>query len=142
MNALFSKRCLGKNITFFVALYSVICLVAYTVYGAVYDYFDIAVFLSMIFAIAAGFVYSLLRSDNKIVGKILDFLNVIMAALLAIGFAVMIKNSIYVWADELNGIKMFGSRGGLAPVVALIAMFVVALVAEIVTCFFRDEKSE
>lgn len=142
MKALFFEKCIGKRVTLFVALYSVLCLAAYTVYGLVYDYFDVAAFLCILLAVAAGLGYFFLASENRRMRKLLDFMTVIMVLLLSFGFAILVKNSVYVWADELNGITMFGSRGGLAPVLVLMTMFLLGLIAEIVACFFEDEKEK
>ncbi len=48
-------------------------------------------------------------------------------------------NSYPVWADRLNNISMYGSRGTLVPVIALLVLMVAAIVAGIVSCFTQKE---
>ena len=142
MKNVFIGKSIGRFVSLIAAVCAVACLIGYTVYGVTYDYFDALAFLCLLFAAAAGFAYFFTQSENALLRRVLAFLNVVMVVFFALAFAIMVKNSIYVWADELNNITMYGSRGGLAPVIALIVAFAVVLVAAIVSCFLDYGKAE
>ena len=91
------------------AALGVVCLAAYCVYGAVFDYFDTGVCIALLLAAACAGVYAL--ADGKPLGA----LSLVSAACLSFALGLFFLNSFPVWADNLNGITMYASRGGLAP---------------------------
>ena len=60
-------------------------------------------------------------------------------ACITFGMGLFFLNSYPVWADRLNNISMYGSRGTLVPVIALLVLMVAAIVAGIVSCFTQKE---
>ncbi|MBC5736374.1 hypothetical protein [Lawsonibacter faecis] len=118
------------------AALGVVCLAAYCVYGAVFDYFDTGVCIALLLAAACAGVYALAE------GKPLGALNLVSAACLSFALGLFFLNSFPVWADNLNGITMYASRGGLAPVVAIAAVMLACILAEIVSCFLSRGKGD
>lgn len=130
----------GKGKMSYVSLISgglcLLDLIIYTIYGAVYDYFDIVAFLALLLAGLCCIGYMLGTSGHT------EWLNLLAVLLLSLSLCLIFLNSIYVWADRVNNITMYGSRGTLAPVITILAINLVSLVAELVTCFCvrKEEK--
>lgn len=113
--------------------FSVLTLIVFCIYGLVYDYFDLAVFLMLLAAAALMALYVLLQV------KAAQLFNLISVFLISCSFALFFLNSYPVWADRLNNIKMYGSRGTLVPVILLIVMFLISTVTGIVSCFQKEK---
>ena len=60
-------------------------------------------------------------------------------ACITFGMGLFFLNSYPVWADRLNNISMYGSRGTLLPVITLLVLMVAAIVVGIVSCFTQKE---
>ena len=112
------------------AVLSAAALIGFTVYGMIYDYFDTVVFLTLALGMAA---YAL---ADKVWSELL---NLAAVACITFGMGLFFLNSYPVWADRLNNISMYGSRGTLVPVIALLVLMVAAIVAGIVSCFTQKE---
>ena len=57
------------------------------------------------------------------------------------GVGLFFLNSYPVWADRLNNITMYGSRGTLFPVISIMILCFVTVIIEIVSCFTRKERN-
>lgn len=110
-----------------------LALAAFCVYGAVYSYLDIVVILALALGAvcAAGYAFV----DHKAT----EFLNLVQILLVSYGVGLFFLNSYPVWADRLNNITMYGARGGLAPVIAIMLMCFVSVFLAIGSCFTRKE---
>lgn len=139
---LFENKSLSKIISLAVSVYTFCCLIFYIIYGAMYDYFDVVALLMCLFGIASAVCYFFLDFNSRMAKTIVAALGILAVACFSATFAIIIVNSIYVWADVLNNITMFGSRGGLAPVITLIILFGMAIVAQIIACFLGSEKQK
>jgi len=119
----------GVRISFLCAAVSLVGLIAYLIYGIVYHYLDSVVLLAFLAGAlcAAGYCF---REE-----AVLGLLNLISAACLSYGVGLFFLNSFPVWADNLNGITMYASRGGLPPVIAILVLLLLAILMEIVSCF-------
>lgn len=104
-------------------------LIAYIIYGVTFDYLDSAVVLTLI----AGVVCA--AADSVLDQKALGLLNLVSAMCLSYAVGLFALNSFPVWADNLNGITMYASRGGLAPVIIVLVLLLAALILEVVSCF-------
>lgn len=102
-------------------------------YGMIYDYFDTVVSLTLALGVAGMAAYAL---ADKVWSKLL---NLAAVACITFGMGLFFLNSYPVWADRLNNISMYGSRGTLVPVIALLVLMVAAIVAGIVSCFTQKE---
>ena len=100
-----------------------VTLVIFCIYGLVYDYMDIAVAFSLVLSVACGAGYVLLHA------KAVEVLNLLQVMCVSWGMGLFFLNSYPVWADRLNGIDMYGSRGTLLPVITILVL-----------CFMRKEK--
>ena len=115
------------------AVLSAAALIGFTVYGMIYDYFDTVVSLTLALGVAGMAAYALADTVWS------ELLNLAAVACITFGMGLFFLNSYPVWADRLNNISMYGSRGTLVPVIALLVLMVAAIVAGIVSCFTQKE---
>lgn len=66
-------------------------------------------------------------------------MNLLAVIFLCFAFGVFFLNNFPVWADNLNNITMYASRGGLAPVIGLVVVFFLSIFTGITSCFMRKE---
>ena len=102
-------------------------------YGMVYDYFDTVVFLTLALGMVGMAAYALVDRAWS------ELLNLAVVACITFGMGLFFLNSYPVWADRLNNISMYGSRGTLLPVITLLVLMVAAIVVGIVSCFTQKE---
>lgn len=126
----------GRKSSILAAGVSCITAIVFCIYGAVYDYFDTGVLIAALLAAVFGVLYA--QKD----GAATAMLNLLGVVSLGIGFGVFFLNSYYVWADRLNHIEMYGSRGTLVPVVAIMVLFILAMVLFIISCFAGKEEKK
>ena len=112
---------------------SAAALIGFTVYGMVYDYFDTVVFLTLALGMVGMAAYALVDRAWS------ELLNLAAVACSTFGMGLFFLNSYPVWADRLNNISMYGSRGTLLPVITLLVLMVAAIVVGIVSCFTQKE---
>ncbi len=110
---------------------NLIALIAFCIYGVVYDYFDSVVCLALILGVVCFVLYALL---DKLFAELLNLAGVFCVTF---GVGLFFLNSFPVWADRLNNITMYGSRGTLVPVVAIILLCFATAFVGIVSCFTR-----
>ncbi|MBD5462582.1 MAG: hypothetical protein HDR24_05915 [Lachnospiraceae bacterium] len=115
------------------AVLNVITLIAFCIYGLVYDYFDTVVFLTFLLGIVFNGLYIFMNR------RITNFFNLFAVVCLSFGVGLFFLNSYPVWADRLNHITMYGSRGTLVPVVTIIILCLVTIILGIVSCFTGKE---
>lgn len=116
------------------ALGSLLTLIVYAIYGAVYLYFDLVVFLALALGVVCAQGYVLCKARWG------GLLNLVCVVCLSFGVGLFFLNSYPVWADRLNNISMYGSRGTLLPVVAIILLVFACVLIEIVSCFTANGK--
>lgn len=116
------------------ALLSLVTLIAYCVYGAMYSYFDFVVFLALALGVACAQIYAIMGSGWTCL------LNLAAAVCLSFGVGLFFLNSYPVWADRLNNIDMYGSRGTLVPVVTIILLLFACILIGVVSCFTLNRK--
>ena len=128
----------GKSISAKLSLIAVavnlITLIAFVIYGTIYSYMDSMVVLSLLLGAVCGLAYALVDK------KATEFLNLVQVLLVSYGVGLFFLNSYPVWADRLNNITMYGSRGTLFPVVSIMILCFVTVIIEIVSCFTRKER--
>lgn len=129
------KKGLSVKAAFCAAALSLLTLIVFLIYGAVYDYLDYMVALSLILGAACAAAYVFV--DHKGV----EFLNLAQVVAVSYGLGLFFLNSHPVWADRLNHIEMYGSRGTLVPVVIIMLMFIGAIVLGIISCFTGKEAA-
>ena len=117
----------------FSALLGVVSLVAFCIYGAVFQYFDLVVLLTIALGVVCmeGYVLSSARPAQ--------LLNMFGVACYAYAVGLFFLNSYNVWADWYGNFTMYGSRGGIAPVVAIMVLLV-CCVTGIISCFTAKGK--
>lgn len=112
------------------AALSLIELIVFCIYGAVYNtYFDIAVVLFLAAAVLCSAGYALLDK------KIAQWLNLVAVFCGTFALGLFFLNSYPVWADWYGGFTMYGSQGGIAPVIVIMVINILAMVLEIISCF-------
>ena len=129
----------GKSVSAKLSLIAVavnlITLIAFVIYGTIYSYMDSMVVLSLLLSTVCGGVYALV--DRKAT----EFLNLVQVLLVSYGVGLFFLNSYPVWADRLNNITMYGARGSLVPVVAVILLCFATAILGIASCFTRKEAA-
>lgn len=118
----------------FSALLGVVSLVAFCIYGAVFQYFDLVVLLTIALGVVCmeGYVLSSARPAQ--------LLNMFGVACYAYAVGLFFLNSYNVWADWYGNFTMYGSRGGIAPVVSIMVLLLVCCVTGIISCFTAKGK--
>lgn len=137
VQALFKDRNMTSYINLGCAAFSVVILITFCIYGAVNRYDDWMVCLDIILAAVCFTGYFIFNSKPT-----LRWLNLLGVFFLSFALTFFFLNSYPVWADELNNITMYNSRGGLAPVITIIVMMLACIIAAIVSCFMPSEEKK
>lgn len=128
-------KSISAKLSLIAAALNLITLIAFVIYGTIYSYMDSVVVLSLLLSTVCGGVYALV--DRKAA----EFLNLAQVILVSYGVGLFFLNSYPVWADRLNNITMYGARGSLVPVVAIILLCFAAAILGIASCFTRKEAA-
>ena len=118
--------------TLIAALLGVISMIVYLIYGVMYSYYDAAVLGGFVL----GIVFTLL--DAALAGIRVKIFSLLAVCSYSFGLGIFFMNSFPVWADRLNGITMYGARGTLAPVVAIMVLMILLILFGIVKCFGKE----
>lgn len=111
------------------SLIGLVTLIIFCIYGLFYQYFDTVVVLGMFFGIICSEVYLHCKA------RAAQCLNVVSILCSSFALGLFFMNSYPVWADRLNNISMYSSRGTLFPVVTILVFQVAAILCEVVSCF-------
>ena len=128
-------KSISAKLSLIAAALNLITLIAFVIYGTIYSYMDSVVVLSLLLSTVCGGVYALV--DRKAA----EFLNLAQVILVSYGVGLFFLNSYPVWADRLNNITMYGARGALVPVVAVILLCFATAILGIASCFTRKEAA-
>ena len=128
-------KSISAKLSLIAAALNLITLIAFVIYGTIYSYMDPVVVLSLLLSTVCGGVYALV--DRKAA----EFLNLAQVILVSYGVGLFFLNSYPVWADRLNNITMYGARGSLVPVVAVILLCFATAILGIASCFTRKEAA-
>lgn len=128
-------KSISAKLSLIAAALNLITLIAFVIYGTIYSYMDSVVVLSLLLSTVCGGVYALM--DRKAA----EFLNLAQVILVSYGVGLFFLNSYPVWADRLNNITMYGARGSLVPVVAVILLCFATAILGIASCFTRKEAA-
>lgn len=128
-------KSISAKLSLIAAALNLITLIAFVIYGTIYSYMDSVVVLSLLLSTVCGGVYALV--DRKAA----EFLSLAQVILVSYGVGLFFLNSYPVWADRLNNITMYGARGSLVPVVAIILLCFAAAILGIASCFTRKEAA-
>lgn len=126
----------GRKMSRIGSLIGAAVLVIFCIYGMVYQYFDTVVVLGMVLGILFSELYICLK------GKAAQCLNVLSVLCSSFSLGLFFLNSYPVWADRLNHISMYSSRGTLFPVITIMALSIAGIIFEIISCFTCVEKEE
>lgn len=137
MKKIFSGRNAASYLNLACAAFSLVIAVVFCIYGAVFNYYDSIVCLNLILAAVCFIGFFLFNAY-----KPARWLNLLGVFLLSFALTFFFLNSFPVWADELNNITMYNSRGGLAPVITIIVLMLICIIAAIVGCFMKPEERE
>ena len=128
-------KSISAKLSLIAAALNLITLIAFVIYGTIYSYMDSVVVLYLLLSTVCGGVYALV--DRKAA----EFLNLAQVILVSYGVGLFFLNSYPVWADRLNNITMYGARGSLVPVVAVILLCFATAILGIASCFTRKEAA-
>ncbi len=130
----------GKSLSSKVSMISagagLISFIAFCIYGAVYNkYFDLAVAGFVALGAVCSFIYATVEV------KATELLNVVAVFLTTFALGLMAQNAYPVFADWYGNFSMYGSSGGIAPVIILVVLFVITIVLGLISCFTKREVS-
>ena len=128
-------KSLSAKVSLLSAAVNLVTLVIFCISGAVYDSYDPVVFLALALGVVCAVLYALM--DNKVA----EVLNLAAVFCVSFGVGLFFLNSYPVWADRLNNITMYGSRGTLFPVISIMILCFVTVIIEIISCFTRKERN-
>lgn len=123
----------ARRLSALTAVISLVALIAYCIYGVVFNYFDTVVCAFLVGTLALSGVHFYLG---------LGALNLLGAMCTSGAIALFFLNSFPVWADELNGITMYASRGGLPPVIAILVLMFGCALLQIASCFIPAKEGK
>ncbi|MCD7819372.1 MAG: hypothetical protein LUH07_10025 [Lachnospiraceae bacterium] len=119
------------------AAITLVALIIFAGYGATYsEYFDIVVIISLLLG-AVGMAVYVLKD-----GSVFEYFNLIAVLCVSYGLGLFFLNSYPVWADWYGNFDMYGSRGGVIPVVILMVLMLIAIFSGIVSCFTMKKEVE
>ncbi|WP_294548590.1 hypothetical protein [uncultured Pseudoflavonifractor sp.] len=128
-------KSISAKLSLAAAAITLITLIVFVIYGAIYSYLDSVVILALALGVVCAAAYGLVNH------KAVEFLNLVQVLLVSYGVGLFFLNSYPVWADRLNNITMYGARGSLVPVVAIILLCFAAAILGIASCFTRKEAA-
>lgn len=131
---LLGGRSAGAYVILAAAVLYLAALVGWIVYASIYSYFNAATLVFTVLAVACAVAAFIAERRS------LSFLRLAAVVFAVLGFAFFAYMSMPVWQDELSGFKMYGSRGTLAPVIALFVLFLVGCIIGIVSCFMKEKE--
>lgn len=124
---------LSAKMSLFGAVLNLVTLIAFCLYGIIYDYFDTVVFLTFLLGVVCAAGYTMLKQ------KIAESLNLLAVICVTFGLGLFFLNSYPVWADRLNNITMYASRGTLFPVISIMLLCIATVILYIISCFTQKE---
>lgn len=117
------------------SLTGIVTLIIFCIYGFMYQYFDTVVVLGMLLGIVCSELYLHCKA------RAAQCLNVVSILCASFAMGLFFMNSYPVWADRLNNISMYSSRGTLFPVITILVLQTAAILCEVVSCFrVREEE--
>lgn len=130
------SSCISVKFSQISALIGFIGFVAFCIYAALFRYFDLAVFLTIAAGTAYAQGYALSRKP------LTEYLNLLSVGCYAYALGLFFLNSYNVWADWYGGFTMYGSRGGIGPVIAIMVILLAGCITGTVSCFTvrRDKQ--
>lgn len=123
------NKSMSAKLALYAAGVSVIIAVIFLIYGLVNTYFDIVILLCEVLA-AAGFALYAVKDS-----KWTEYLGLAAVVLLSYSTGLFFLNSYTVWADWYGHFNMYGSRGGIVPVIVQLALLLAAIILGILSCF-------
>lgn len=131
------KKSFSEKAALIAAAVTMAALVGFIIYSVVYhEYFDAVVLLCLVLGVAGYAAYALVSHP------IVQLLNAVSVFLISFGMGLFGLNSYNVWADWWGNFTMYGSRGGIAPVVALLVVQIAAIGLGIISSFSRKEGAQ
>lgn len=129
------KAGVSGKIALAAALLGLISLIAFIIYGAVYSmYADYSVMIFLLLGTVCQAGYALISHPAA---EVLPLAGVICSG---IGMNIFFLNSYTVWADWYGNFNMYGSQGGVTPVIIILVITVLSIVCGLVACFTRKVK--
>lgn len=119
----------NSKAAFCAAALSAVIAIIFLIYGLVNSYFDLVILICQLGA-AACFALCALKSSGWT-----EYLGLAAVMLLSYATGLFFLNSYTVWADWYGNFNMYGSRGGIAPVIVQLALLFAAIILGIVSCF-------
>lgn len=110
-------------------------LAAFLVYGICYPvYADFGVGLFLLLGALGYLAYTFFD------GAVFDFMPLAAVFCTTFGMGLLAINAYPVLGDWYGNFNMYGSQGGIGPVIALLVLLLASILCGIVTCFTRKSK--
>lgn len=114
---------------------ALVSLAAFIAYGAMYPvYADYGVGLFLLLGLAAYVAYALCD------GPVFDFMPLAGVFCSSFGLGLFAINAYPVLGDWYGNFNMYGSQGGIAPVIAILTITLGSILLGIITSFTRKHK--
>lgn len=114
---------------------ALVSLIAFLIYGAMYSaYADYGVGLFLALGLAAYVAYILFD------GPVFDFMPLIGVFCSSFGIGLFAINAYPVLGDWYGNFNMYGSQGGITPVVVILVITLISILFGIITSFTRKHK--
>jgi hypothetical protein len=131
------RKSFSAKISLIGAMVSLVLIVAFIIYGAIYPvYFDLAVIICWLLGAIGLGAYAFVDK------KVTEYFGLAAVFLLSFGLGLFFLNSYSVWADWYGHFDMYGSEGGVTPVIIIFVITFIAIVCGIISCFMRKEAEE
>lgn len=123
------NKSIGATLSLCAAVLSAACAVFFLIYGLVNNYFDLVILLAELAAAGLFGLYGVKKAMWS------EYMGLGGVLLLSYSLGLFFLNSYTVWADWYGNFDMYGSRGGITPVIIQMALLFAAILLGIVSCF-------
>lgn len=123
-----NKR-MSAKLSLYAAALSAVVAVFFLIYGLVNAYFDIIILLADLAAAVLFWLYGTKEAGWS------EYMGLGGVVLLSYSLGLFFLNSYTVWADWYGNFDMYGSRGGITPVIIQMVLLFAAILLGIISCF-------
>lgn len=123
-----NKR-MSAKLSLYAAALSAVIAVFFLIYGLVNAYFDLVILLADLAAAVLFWLYGTKEAGWS------EYMGLGGVVLLSYSLGLFFLNSYTVWADWYGNFDMYGSRGGITPVIIQMVLLFAAILLGIISCF-------
>lgn len=125
------------RIALIAAIFGTAAFIVFLIYGVTYSaYADLGVAIALLLGVISYVAYIAIEQP---LAEILPLAGVIATG---IGMNIFFLNSYTVWADWYGNFNMYGSQGGITPVIVILVICVLSILSGIVACYTRKKGDD